>query len=137
MISKDKPLQLRIATEGDVALSLMEAIKFARAIGFDHQDVQKVATAVSEIVRNVLKYAGAGGLQMSRMQNGRQTGVEVIVTDKGPGIEDVDKALTDHYTTGRSLGLGLPGVKRMMDDLEIESHLGQGTTVTFRKWQTR
>jgi len=137
MISKDKLIQLRIATEGDVALSLMEAIKFAQAIGFNHQEAQKIATAVSEVVRNVLKYAGSGGLQMSRMQNGRQTGVEVIVTDKGPGIEDVDKALTDHYTTGRSLGLGLPGVKRMMDDLEIKSHLGRGTTVTFRKWQTR
>ncbi len=130
-----REIRLRIAAEHDVARSLLEAGKYAKALGFDEQGNRKVVTAVSEIVRNIVKYAGSGEILMRSIEEGHRIGMEVEAWDKGPGIPDLDKAMEDHYSSGGTLGLGLPGVKRMMDDLQVETETGKGTRVTIRKWR--
>ena len=130
-----REIRLRVAAEHDVARSLLEAGKYAKALGFDEQSNRKVVTAVSEIVRNILKYAGSGDLAMRSIEDGHRVGIEVEARDKGPGIEDLDKAMQDHYSSSGTLGLGLPGVKRMMDELTVETEPGKGTRVVIRKWR--
>jgi serine/threonine-protein kinase RsbT len=112
----------------------MEARKAAMAIGFDEIVCQMIATAVSELANNIVKYAGCGEILMDRIKTGSRTGIEVVARDKGPGIEDIQKAMADHFSSGNTLGLGLPGVKRMMDEFELTSEPGKRTTVTIRKW---
>ena len=112
----------------------MEARKAAMAIGFDEMVCQMIATAVSELATNIVKYAGCGEILIDRINTGGRTGIEVTARDRGPGIEDIQKAMADHYSSGNTLGLGLPGVKRMMDEFELTSQPGKGTTVTIRKW---
>ena len=104
------------------------------AIGFDETICQMIATAVSELANNIIKYAGRGEVLMDRIIAGSRMGMEVIARDKGPGIEDIQKAMEDHYSSGGTLGLGLPGVKRMMDEFELTSQPVKKTTVTIRKW---
>ena len=104
------------------------------AIGFDEIVCQMIATAVSELANNIVKYAGSGEIMMDRINTGSRIGMEVIARDRGPGIEDIQKAMADHYSSGNTLGLGLPGVKRMMDEFELTSEPGKKTTVTIRKW---
>ena len=104
------------------------------AIGFDEIVSQMIATAVSELANNIVKYAGCGEILMDRINTGSRTGIQVIARDRGPGIEDIQKAMADHYSSGNTLGLGLPGVKRMMDEFELTSDPGKKTTVTIRKW---
>lgn len=130
-----REIRLRIAAEHDVARSLLEATKYAEALGFDEQNNRKVVTAVSEIVRNIIKYAGSGELLIRALEDGPRIGMEVEARDRGPGIVDLDEAMRDHYSSGGTLGLGLPGVKRMMDQLEIDTAPGKGTRVTIRKWR--
>ncbi len=130
-----REIRLRIAAEHDVARSLLEAGKYAKALGFDEPSNRKLVTAVSEIVRNIVKYAGSGELLIRCIEEGHRIGMEVEARDKGPGIPDLDKAMEDHYSSGGTLGLGLPGVKRMMDDLQVETETGKGTRVTIRKWR--
>jgi len=112
----------------------MEARKAAMAIGFDDIICQMIATAVSELANNIIKYAGRGEIIMERIIVNRRAGMEVVARDSGPGIEDIQKAMADHFSTGDTLGLGLPGVKRMMDEFELSSDPGKRTTVTIRKW---
>ncbi|MGD8292652.1 MAG: anti-sigma regulatory factor [Desulfobacterales bacterium] len=112
----------------------MEARKTAMAIGFDEVVSQMIATAVSELANNIVKYGGSGEIRMDRIDSGSQAGIEVVARDRGPGIEDIEKAMEDHYSSGNTLGLGLPGVKRMMDEFELDTEAGKGTTVTIRKW---
>jgi serine/threonine-protein kinase RsbT len=112
----------------------MEARKAAMAIGFDEIVCQMIATAVSELANNIVKYAGCGEILMDRIKTGSRIGIEVTARDKGRGIEDIQKAMADHYSSGNTLGLGLPGVKRMMDEFEITSEPGKRTTVIIRKW---
>ena len=104
------------------------------AIGFDENICQMIATAVSELANNIVKYAGRGEIQMDRIIAGSRIGIEVIAWDRGPGIEDIQKAMADHFSSGGTLGLGLPGVKRMMDEFELTSDPGKRTMVTIRKW---
>lgn len=130
-----REIRLRIAAEHDVARSLLEATKYAEALGFDEQSNRKIVTAVSEIVRNIIKYAGSGELLIRALEDGPRIGMEVEARDRGPGIVDLDEAMRDHYSSGGTLGLGLPGVKRMMDQLEIDTAPGKGTRVTIRKWR--
>ncbi len=124
----------RVATEGDVLRAVLTARLAAREIGFDDGTQQMIATAASELARNILKYAGHGEVIVTETVRGKRRGIEVTVRDRGPGIADVDKALQDHFSSSGTLGLGLPGVKRMMDHFEIDSRSGHGTTVLIRKW---
>jgi serine/threonine-protein kinase RsbT len=93
-----------------------------------------IATAVSEVARNILEYAKRGEVVVAVIQRGDRRGLEVLARDQGPGIADVSQAMQDGFSTSRGLGLGLPGSRRLMDDFELESRVGQGTTVTMRKW---
>ncbi len=127
-------IRIPVRDETGIAWSVMEARKTAMAIGFDETICQMIATAVSELANNIVKYAGSGEILMTRITAGSQTGMEVIARDRGPGIEDIQKAMEDHYSSGNTLGLGLPGVKRMMDEFELTSEPGKITTVTIKKW---
>jgi len=103
-------------------------------LGFSTSDQALVATAISELARNILEYAGYGEIILELAQQGGRRGIVVIARDQGPGIPDIEKAMQDGYSTTKSLGLGLPGARRLMDDFEIVSKVGQGTTVTAKKW---
>jgi serine/threonine-protein kinase RsbT len=102
--------------------------------GFAGADLVMIATAVSEVARNILEYAKRGEVVVAVIQRGDRRGLEVLARDQGPGIADVSQAMQDGFSTSRGLGLGLPGSRRLMDDFELESRVGQGTTVTMRKW---
>ena len=127
-------VRITVRNETGITWSVMEARKTAIAIGFDESTCQMIATAVSELANNIIKYAGRGEILMDRISSGSRVGMEVIARDRGPGIEDIQKAMEDHYSSGHTLGLGLPGVKRMMDEFELTSEPGKRTTVTIRKW---
>ena len=94
-----------------------------------------MATAISELARNIVSYAGQGEIVLRATQNSGSPGVTVIARDDGPGIPSIEQALRDGYSTSGSLGLGLPGVRRLVDEFEIASEVGRGTTVTIRKWK--
>jgi serine/threonine-protein kinase RsbT len=100
-------------------------------------DLTKMVTAASEIARNTLDYGGGGTLTIEELRDGIRQGVRLIFEDQGPGITDVDRAMTDGYTSGTGMGLGLGGTKRLVDQFEIESTPGQGTRVAITKWKSR
>ena len=128
-------LRLRIASEADVSRALLETTRLARSLGFETVDAQALSTAVSELVRNILKYAGTGELELEELDERGRSGLQATVRDRGPGIPDLEAAMKDHFSSGGTLGLGLPGVRRMMDDFEIDSEAGKGTRVVIRKWR--
>ena len=127
--------RVSIAHEQDVTRALLEARLFAKSMAFTEVATQMIATAVSELARNIVKYADKGEIVIGKIEKGRRSGIEVVARDKGPGIADIEQAVTDRYSSGGTLGLGLPGVRRMMDEFEIKSTAGQGTTVIIRKWR--
>ncbi len=124
----------QIITEEDIVTSRRAAKEMAREIGFGIVDQTKIATAISELTRNVIKYADEGVLTIQGIADGPGRGMEIICEDRGPGIEDVDRALEDGFSTSRALGLGLPGTRRLMDEFELESRPGKGTRIVIRKW---
>jgi serine/threonine-protein kinase RsbT len=130
------PVRLDIATDGDIVLARQSGRELADRLGCTSTDATLVATAISEIARNIVIHAGGGQLEISVIEDGDgHRGIEVVARDEGPGIEQIDRAMEDGYTTGRGLGLGLPGARRLMDEFEITSMPGAGTTVVMRKWQ--
>lgn len=126
--------RIPIKTEADITRAVIEANRLARLEGFAEQDANKLATAVSELVRNILKYAGSGDATISTVAQEERRGLKVVVRDTGPGIANIDEAMRDHFSSSGTLGLGLPGVKRMVDDFHIASTVGKGTTVTVHMW---
>ena len=104
-------------------------------IGMSLVNQTKIITAASELARNMLKYARGGIVVMEIVTKGRENGIRLTFLDKGPGIADITLAMKDGYSTGKSLGLGLPGTKRLVSEFSIESELGKGTTVTVIKWK--
>ena len=127
-----------IGGDGDVVAARTRAKDLAATLGFSPTDQTVIAAAVSEIARNIVAYAGVGEVLLrGEPGNGGDWGLTVVARDDGPGIADVDQALADGYSTAGSLGVGLPGARRLMDTLEIESEVGRGTTVTMRKWAAR
>jgi len=123
-----------IRSEMDVRRVVLEATRYAQQAGFDETPSRMIATAVSELVRNILKYAGSGEVRLRGIERPSGRGIEIEVSDFGPGIADPDAAMSDHFSSGGTLGLGLPGVKRMMDEFTLDSAPGKGTRVTTRKW---
>ena len=97
-------------------------------------DQTKLVTAASELARNTLVYGGGGSVLVTRVDSGRRQGIRIVFTDQGPGIADLDLALTDGYTTGGGLGLGLSGARRLVDEFDIDTAVGQGTSITVTKW---
>lgn len=123
-----------IVSDVDIVEARMAARTLATYAGFTGADLVMIATAVSEVARNILEYAKRGEVVVAVIQRGDRRGLEVLARDQGPGIADVSQAMQDGFSTSRGLGLGLPGSRRLMDDFELESRIGQGTTVTMRKW---
>lgn len=128
-------LRLRIRSDSDVTRSLVVATHFAEQTGFSRADCQSISTAVSELSRNILKYAGTGEILIERVENEKRSGIQITARDRGPGIADVKTAMQDHFSSSGTLGLGLPGVRRLMDEFEISSVPGTGTRVVIRKWR--
>lgn len=109
----------------------------AAELGFGAVDQSRIATAVSELTRNVLRYAdgGRGEVLIREVAAAGGWGIEIVVSDSGPGIADIETAMRAGYTSGRGLGMGLPGARRLMDEMTIDSALGRGIVVTVRKWR--
>ena len=125
-----------IRTENDIIFILSKLQGDALELGFNNYEVTRMVTAASELARNILKYAGTGNVSYSKLIDGAKLGVEFVARDKGPGIADVELALTDNYSSSGTLGLGLPGVRRLVDDFEVNTEVGVGTTVTFKVWKS-
>ena len=128
-------LSVEIASDVDVVQARQHGRELAAGAGFSTGDQTVIAAAISEVARNILMYAKRGEISLSVVANGDQQGVVIVARDQGPGIPDVSRALQDGYSTSGGLGLGLPGARRLMDDFDIASVVGQGTTVTMRKWR--
>ncbi len=128
---------IEIAGDDDIVVARQQARQAARGLGFGAVDQSRIATAVSELTRNVVRYAtdGRGEVRIRTVSSERGTGLEIVVSDRGPGIVDVEEAMRAGFTSGPGLGLGLPGTSRLMDEMQIDSALGRGTVVTIRKWR--
>jgi serine/threonine-protein kinase RsbT len=128
-------LRVAIASDVDVVTARQKGRELAADAGFSSGDQTVIAAAISEIARNILMYAKRGQVALSLETNGDRHAVVVVAQDQGPGIPDVDRAMQDGFSTSGGLGLGLPGARRLMDDFDVASSVGQGTTVTMRKWR--
>jgi serine/threonine-protein kinase RsbT len=130
-------IRVRVESDADMVPARAEGRALALALGFSRTDATLIATAISEVTRNIVVHAGSGELLMRPVYEDSRNGIVVVARDEGPGIRDVDAALGHGYTGRGGLGLGLPGARRLMDDFEIESDSSSGTTVTMMKWRTR
>lgn len=125
-----------VKTQQDVVVVRQRVRAFALEAGFSILDQTKVITAASELARNIIDYGGGGEVKLALVKNEREKpGVQLIFEDQGPGIENVDLALTDGFTTGGGLGMGLSGSKRLMSEFSLETEKGKGTRVTVTKWK--
>jgi serine/threonine-protein kinase RsbT len=130
------PVQVQTISNDDDVVRVRQLVRsVAVATKLTLVDQTKIVTAASELARNTLRYGGGGRAEVQPVSNGRRDGVLIVFVDEGPGISDVERALTDGYSTGGGLGLGLSGARRLMDDFELETRVGEGTTVTAVKWQ--
>lgn len=127
-------VSVSIESDADIVTARQEGRQLAAAAGFSGADQTIVALAISEIARNIVSYAQRGKVSLSRMDEGGRRGILIVAQDDGPGIPDIDLAMRDGYSTAKSLGVGLPGARRVMDEFELVSALGKGTTVTMKKW---
>lgn len=130
----EKIEEVIINNSEDVILSRQLAREMARELGFGLADQTRITTAVSELSRNIYLYAGTGRVIIKAVSESAKKGIEIVADDKGPGIPNIELAMQDGYSTSKALGQGLPGTKRLMDEFEIKSEAGVGTTVTIRKW---
>jgi serine/threonine-protein kinase RsbT len=128
-------LLVPIASDVDVVTARQQGRSLAANAGFSSGDQTVIAAAISELARNILMYAKRGEIVLNVLTNGDRQGVLVIARDQGPGIPDVGRALQDGYSTSGGLGLGLPGARRLMDEFDVSSVVGKGTTVTMKKWR--
>ena len=126
--------RITIRSDDDVVAARSEARELAASLGFEPTDLTLLATAISEVARNITAYAGEGEIVVSVRNSGERLGIRVVARDTGPGIDDVDLALRDGYSTGDGLGLGLPGARRLVDEFDIDTEPGRGTVVTMVKW---
>lgn len=124
-----------LAAEDDVVRARQAVRAWAVELGFSLVDQTKLVTAASELARNTVVYGGGGTLRMEVLEDGPRTGLRLAFEDRGPGIPDVARALTDGYTTGGGLGLGLGGARRLVNEFAIQSAPGEGTRVTVVKWK--
>ncbi|WP_071459596.1 anti-sigma regulatory factor [Bacillus massilinigeriensis] len=127
-------IRIVINNEIDIVVARQKGRELSKAVHFGIVDQSRITTAISELARNIYLYASHGEIRLSIKEENRKKGLEIIAEDKGPGIDDIRKALEDGYTTSNGLGAGLPGVKRLMDTFSIESVPGEGTKITALKW---
>ncbi len=130
---RDDQVRIRMTSDADIVKARQAAREMAARVGFARTDLTLIATAVSEVARNIVRFADSGEIVVELLDQPRR-GVQVVARDTGPGIADVEQALSDGYSTYNGLGLGLPGARRLMDEFAIVSEVGRGTTVTMTKW---
>lgn len=124
-----------VTTENDIVYVRQNVRKWAVEMKFSLVEQTKMVTAASELARNLLIYGGGGEVQLEQLQEGSRLGLRVIFVDQGPGIADIEQALKDGFTSGKGMGLGLGGAKRLVTDFDIKSAPGQGTRITTTKWR--
>ena len=127
-------IKVDIKSDADIVTARHEARELAKDVGFSSSELAVIAAAISELARNIVSYATEGSISFGLLNEGSKNGIVIIAKDKGPGIADIQLAMQDGYSTSNSLGLGLPGVKRLMDRFDISSEPGKGTTITVTKW---
>lgn len=125
-----------ILSDRDIVAARQEGRRLAISIGLSPSDAVLIATAISELARNIVAYAQAGSIALEVVRSKDSVGLSVTASDTGPGIVDIEQAMRDGFSTSGSLGLGLPGVRRLMDDFDIRSTKGLGTTVRATKWRS-
>jgi serine/threonine-protein kinase RsbT len=126
---------MSIQSSADIVMVRQAVRKLAVELGFSLVDQTKIVTAASELARNTLDYGGGGTVQLEGLQEGIRKGLRLTFEDSGPGIPDIDLALKDGYTTGGGLGMGLSGTKRLVNEFDIVSRVGEGTRITIAKWR--
>ena len=132
-MADDKAVPIR--SDVDIVTSRQIGRDLARQLGFSPTDLTLIATAISELARNLVVYARGGMIHLEIIRDGDRMGIQITATDTGPGIPDLNLAMRGGYSTSGSLGLGLPGVRRLMDEMDIQSEMGKGTTVKAKKWK--
>ena len=133
-VNRDGHVQVRIQNSADIVSARQQGRALASQAGFSHSNLTIIATAISEVARNIVEYAKEGEISIAPVGNGIVRGLQIVARDQGPGIVDLDTAMRDGFSTSKSLGMGLPGAKRLMDQFEISSAIGEGTTVKMTKW---
>ncbi len=123
-----------VSSSADVVRVRQAVREWAVQLGFSLVDQTKIVTAASELARNIVDYAASGTVRLEALNDGRRRGLRLTFADRGPGIADVEQALKDGFTTGNGLGLGLGGARRLSNEFEIESRVGEGTRVTITRW---
>lgn len=131
----NQAIRVPIHSDVDIVIARQKGRELATKIGFTPADLALIATAISELARNIVLYAQEGEIAISAVEDSGKKGIAMVARDEGPGIPDIERALQEGYSTSKSLGLGLPGVKRLMDDFDIVSEVGRGTTVTVKRWK--
>ena len=124
-----------IRADVDVVVARQKIRGLVSDLGFSGSELTLIATAISEVARNIVSYAGSGEIVIRIVQRGQRRGITVVARDKGPGIADIERAMEDGFSTSRGLGLGLPGSKRLLDEFELVSEVGKVTEVTMTKWE--
>ncbi|MFD1205869.1 MULTISPECIES: anti-sigma regulatory factor [Sporosarcina] len=125
---------VEIYTEWDIVAARQLGRNEAKKVGFGTVDQARITTAISELARNIYLYAGKGKIEIERVSEGKMSGIKIIASDEGPGIQDIRKVMEDGFSTSGGLGAGMPGVKRLMDEFKVISEAGIGTTITTVKW---
>ncbi|HEY2329654.1 MAG TPA: anti-sigma regulatory factor [Verrucomicrobiae bacterium] len=126
--------RVAINSAADIVTARQKGRTLATELGFDGSDLTLIATAISEVARNIVTHAKSGEVILVSCNHGGKHGISIVARDEGPGIADVNRAMQYGYSTGKGLGVGLPGAKWLMDEFEIESKVGNGTKVTMKKW---
>lgn len=135
MIARTEKLSVRAAPD---IVNVRQVVRsWCMQVGMGLVDLTKIVTAASEIARNTLDYGNGGILTLEELRDGLRQGVRLTFQDEGPGIADVAQAMTDGYTSGSGMGLGLGGTKRLVDEFDLQSEAGKGTRVTIAKWKSR
>jgi serine/threonine-protein kinase RsbT len=131
--SKTDTIEVRSST--DIVLIRQAVRKWTAELGFSLVDQTKMITAASELARNTLDYGGGGSVRLESLHEGTKRGLRLVFEDQGPGIPDIERALTDGFTSGSGMGLGLGGSRRLVNEFEIDSRVGEGTKVTITRWK--
>ncbi len=133
--SEARPMVVSIASDLDIVAARQRGRLLAGQLGYSATEATLIATAISELARNIVLYAKRGEIVLTSANDGARQGIIIVARDEGPGIADVSRAIAGGYTTSGGLGLGLSGVRRLMDEFDIVSQPGKGTTVTVKSWK--
>ena len=133
-VHRDSQVHVRIQNSADIVAARQQGRALASQAGFSHSNLTIIATAISEVARNIVEYAKEGEVIITLISDTTKKGVEIVASDHGPGIADITTVMRDGFSTGKGLGIGLPGARRLMDEFAIASAVGTGTVVTMKKW---